>query len=206
MKSSARFWDRIAERYSNKPVPDEAVYQEKLASTRRYLTPESRVVEIGCGTGSTAIAHAPHVRHIRAVDISGEMIKIAQRKASDAGIANVDFEQGSVEDLVAPDESVDVVLALSLLHLVEDPDAVIGQVRRMLKPGGVFVSGTVCIGDSMKFFRYVGPIGRMLGVMPYVNVFTKQALLDSFDRHRFSIDHDWQPGKRTGVFVVARKQ
>ena len=55
LQRSTRFWDRIAERYARKPVPDEAVYQEKLKVTREYFRADTDVLEIGCGTGSTAI-------------------------------------------------------------------------------------------------------------------------------------------------------
>jgi ubiquinone/menaquinone biosynthesis C-methylase UbiE len=79
MDRSARFWDRIAKRYARRPVTDEAAYQKKLQVTREYFNSESEVLEFGCGTGSTAIAHAPHVNHIHAIDISSKMIKITDR-------------------------------------------------------------------------------------------------------------------------------
>ena len=49
----------------------------------------------------------------------------------------------------------------------------------MLKPGGVFVSSTACLGDTMKFFELIAPIGKFLGLMPLVKVFTMQQLRDS---------------------------
>jgi ubiquinone/menaquinone biosynthesis C-methylase UbiE len=118
MAQSKRFWDRIAERYAKKPVGDEAAYQRKLATTREYFRPDMEVLEIGCGTGSTAIAHAPYVAHIRATDISDRMIEIAREKAAAANVRNVTFETRGVEDLDVARESVDAVLALSLLHLL----------------------------------------------------------------------------------------
>src|SRR5215217_1657238 len=60
-----RFWDNLAERYARQPIADEAAYQTKLDITRSYLHPDMAVLEFGCGTGSTALQHAPHVRHIR---------------------------------------------------------------------------------------------------------------------------------------------
>ena len=62
MGTSSKFWDRIADRYSRRPVADEAAYQKKLEVTRQYFRPEMQVLEFGCGTGSTAIAHAPYDR------------------------------------------------------------------------------------------------------------------------------------------------
>lgn len=203
--TSAKFWDRVAERYSRSPVADEAAYEKKLQVTREYFRPDMQVLEIGCGTGSTAIAHAPYVQKIRATDISSKMIEIAQRKANAASIENVTVEQSSIDDLNVADHTMDAVLALSVLHLLEDRDAVIAKVRNMLKPGGVFVSSTVCLGDTMKFLKYIGPIGQFLGLMPMVKVFAKQELADSLTDAGFDIVYEWQPGKNKAVFVVAKK-
>ena len=60
--ASSFFWNRIANRYSKQPVGDETAYQKKLQITRDYLEPHMEVLELGCGTGSTAIAHAPPAR------------------------------------------------------------------------------------------------------------------------------------------------
>ena len=81
MARPEKFWDRMAARYARQPVADEAVYQRKLEMTRSCLRPDMELLEIGCGTGSTAIVHAPHVRHILATDISENMLAIAREKA-----------------------------------------------------------------------------------------------------------------------------
>ena len=206
MSDSARFWDRIAERYSKKPVADEASYQEKLRVTRTYFQPDSEVLEFGCGTGSTAIGHAPFVGQIRAIDVSSKMIEIAREKADRAKIDNVTFEQSAIEQIRVPDQSLDVVLGLSILHLLEDKEAAIAAVHRMLKPGGVFVTSTTCIGDTMKFFKIIVPVGRFFGLMPVVKVFTTEDLVNSLTDAGFEIDHRWQqPGKGKAVFIVAKK-
>jgi methylase of polypeptide subunit release factors len=57
------------------------------------------VLEFGCGTGSTAIAHAPYVKRILATDVSAKMIEIARANAERAGIENVTFGQAAVEEL-----------------------------------------------------------------------------------------------------------
>jgi ubiquinone/menaquinone biosynthesis C-methylase UbiE len=116
MNPSSKFWDRIAERYSERPVADEAAHQQKLQVTRTYFRPDSEVLEFGCGTGSTAISHSPYVRHIRAIDISSKMLEIAREKAEKEGVENVTFEQLTIEDVNVPDQSLDAVLGLSILH------------------------------------------------------------------------------------------
>lgn len=203
--SSRRFWDRSAARYARRPIADEAAYQAKLTKTRECLRPDMEVLEFGCGTGSTALSHAPYVRHIRAIDISPKMLEIAQGKAEAAGVGNVTFEAAAIDGFQAPDGSFDAVLGLNILHLLADKDAAIAKVRRLLKPGGVFVSSSACIGDMTFLLRPFLAAGRFLGFFPLVNVFSKRQLTESLTTAGFVIDHLWQPGKGKSVFIVARK-
>ncbi len=205
MGSSPRFWDRIAKRYSKTPVADEASYQKKLQITRSYLRPDMEVLEFGCGTGSTAINHSPYVGNIHAIDISSKMIEIARGKAEEGNVSNVTFEQSTIEDVSVPDQSLDAVLGLSILHLLENKEGAIEKVHRMLKPGGVFVTSTTCLGDSLKFFKLIAPVGKMFGLMPLLKVFTTRELVASLTDAGFEIDHQWQPGKGKAVFIVAKK-
>ena len=158
---SARFWDRIAEKYARSPIADEASYQTKLRMTQEYLRPDMDVLEIGCGTGSTALVHAPHVHHIDAIDVSSKMLSIAQAKADAGGITNVSFRQSAIEDLAPADQSYDAVLALSVLHLLDDKEALVSEVSRVLVPGGFFAfntsfySGTYAPGTERLYVQWV---------------------------------------------------
>ena len=206
MDQSAGFWDKIAERYSQQPIADEEAYQKKLQVTRRYFQPDMEVLEIGCGTGSTAIAHAPSVKHILAIDISSNMIAIARNKADAGNVANVTFKQSTIDELNVPDQTFDAVLGLSILHLLDDRDEAIAKVHKMLKPGGIFVTSTVCLGGTiMRFLKLIVPIGMLFGLMPLVKVFSTKELEFSFTNAGFQIDYKWQPDKFKAVFIVARK-
>lgn len=205
MDKSAKFWDKIAQRYAQQPVGDEAAYQKKLQVSRDYFRPNMEVLEIGCGTGSTAIAHAPFVKHIQAIDISSNMIEIAQGKADANHVENVTFKCATIDQLKVPDQSLDAVLGLSILHLLENKDEVIAKVHNMLKPGGVFITSTACLGDSMKFLKLIVPIGKFLGFMPLLKIFTTEELTNSLTLSGFNIEHQWQPGKNKSVFIVAKK-
>ena len=205
MNYSVKFWDKIAERYSKQPIADEAAYQKKLKVTQEYFKPEMEVLEFGCGTGGTAIIHAPYVKHIRAIDISSEMIKIAKAKAEAQGINNVTFEQLTIEELKTADFSYDAVLGLSILHLLENKESAIAKVYKMLKPGGVFVTSTTCMGDAYSWFKLIAPIGKALGFFPLVRIFTAQDLIESLTDGGFSIDYQWQPSKDKAIFLVAKK-
>jgi ubiquinone/menaquinone biosynthesis C-methylase UbiE len=205
MDQSDKFWDKIAERYSKQPIADEAAYQKKLQVTRQYFRPDMAVFEFGCGTGSTAIIHAPYVKHILAIDISSKMIDIAQGKADAENIHNITFERATIDEFNVPDGSLDVVMGFSILHLLDNKELVISQVHKMLKPGGIFVTSTVCLNNWMKLIKFVVPIGRLLGVMPLVKVFTAEELVASFTSAGFEIDYQWQPGQNKSAFIVAKK-
>lgn len=205
MSKSTRFWDRIARRYAAKPVADEASYQHKLALTRDTLGPEMRLFEYGCGTGSTAIVHAPSVREVLAIDFSAEMIAIARDKARAAGISNIRFEQADISEVSLANNSQDRILAMSVLHLLEDRAGALRKTWRLLKPGGLFISSTACLGDHMKFMRWIAPVGRWLRLMPMLKVFTVEELLADLRHAGFEIDSQWQPGRNKSVFIIARK-
>jgi ubiquinone/menaquinone biosynthesis C-methylase UbiE len=205
MATASKFWDRLADHYARQPIADEDAYRTKLRVTQGYFRPEMEVLEFGCGTGGTAIIHAPFVRHIRAIDFSEKMLEIARAKAAEAGVGNISFERADIAELAAQDERYDAVLGLSILHLLEDKDAVIAKVFAMLKPGGIFVSSTTCIGDTMKIFKFVAPIGKAMGLLPQLDVMTSNDLVAGLSAAGFGIDHQWQPGKGKAVFIVARK-
>jgi ubiquinone/menaquinone biosynthesis C-methylase UbiE len=205
MDGTMRFWDRIAEKYARQPIADEEAYQRKLEITRRYLQPDTKVLEFGCGTGSTALLHAPHVKHIDALDISKGMLDIARRKAAAAGVSNVTFTQADINDFDAPPTSFDVILGLSILHLLADRDAAIAKAHALLKPGGAFVTSTACLGDTMGYFKLIAPLGRVVGLLPLVRVFKQKDLIASLTAAGFVIEEEWRPDKSLAVFVVARK-
>jgi ubiquinone/menaquinone biosynthesis C-methylase UbiE len=205
MDRSAKFWDKVAERYSKRPVADEAAYQKKLQVTRECLLPDMEVMEFGCGTGSTAITLAPCVKHIVAIDYSSKMVEIARGKAAAEKIENITFKRATIDIFSLPDQGLDVVLGHNVLHLLENKEEVIGRVHEMLKPGGIFVTSTACLGDMTIFFRIIAPIGRVLGFFPSVKVFTIKELEDSLTNAGFELDYKWQPGKNKPVFLVMKK-
>lgn len=205
MDTTIRFWDRIAPGYARQPIADQGAYETKLEITRSYMEPGFEVAEFGCGTGGTAVLHAPHVRHITAIDFSNAMLDVARGRARDAGVSNVSFVAGDINDFEMPGESLDMVMAMSLLHLLKDPEGAMARVYGMLKPGGYFVSSTGCMGEMMPVMRYIGPVGKALGLLPQMNVFTKPELVAMIERQGFSIRHDWQKDRKAAVFIVAQK-
>jgi ubiquinone/menaquinone biosynthesis C-methylase UbiE len=205
MSINTVFWDWIANRYSRQTVGDDASYRKKLTVSQQYFDTESRVLEFGCGTGSTAIHHAPAVGHIHAIDTSFKMLSIAEAKAKTAALKNISFEQTSLPELNSPNESWDTILAMSILHLVDNKETEIERVFELLKPGGVFISSTICIGDGGIGFKLLAPIFKWIPLLPAISVFSQQQLISSIESAGFTTEYNWQPGNDKAVFVVARK-
>ncbi len=204
MTPSPRFWNWIAKRYARQPIADENAYRHKLDVTQSLLRPEMQVLEFGCGTGSTALIHAPHVAHIDAIDFSEKMIEIAKGRATTQRVENVTFRTATIEGWQATDHSYDVILGLSILHLLEDKETVLTKVHRLLKPGGVFVSSTICMAEMNGIMKWLLPIGNALGILPLVCSFSANELMESMQQSGFSIESNWRPKPDRSVFIVAK--
>jgi 2-polyprenyl-3-methyl-5-hydroxy-6-metoxy-1,4-benzoquinol methylase len=204
MTTSPRFWNWMAKRYARQPIEDENAYQHKLEVTQGFLRPSMKVLEFGCGTGSTALIHAPHVAHIDAIDYSRKMIDIAREKAKTQGVENVTFEIATIEEWPAKDHSYDVILGLNILHLLEDKETVLSKVHQLLKPGGIFISSTACLSEIKGAMKWLISIGSALGVLPLVRTFSGDQLLESIRRHGFSIENEWSPQSGISIFIVAK--
>lgn len=158
----AAFWDGIAERYAAQPVGNSDAYEATLQRVRAYLTPEMDALEIGCGTGTTALKLADAARSILSTDVSGEMVRIATAKAAE--VPSVRFERAAA-DQAGAGRSFDAVMAFNLMHLVEDRAAVLRHVRGLLPVGGVFLSKTPCLGGKPWFGPLIWGMG-LIGKAP----------------------------------------
>lgn len=205
MDRNRRFWNRTAERYFNQPVGDEASYEHKLEKTREYLTPDSEALEFGCGTGGTAVKHAPFVKHYLATDIAEEMLNYGRERTREAGVENVTFLRADFDTLDVEPERFDVVLGLSIVHLMKDPDAAIAKAYSLLKPGGVFITSTVCILDGFWFLIPIIPVMQLFGQAPHVALLTGGSVRRSMQAAGFGIEYDWRPGAQKALFLVCRK-
>ena len=206
MTTAIHFWDRVAPKYARSPIRNMDAYQQTMERTRNYLAPNDRVLEIGCGTGSTALLLSDQVAEIVATDFSAAMIEIAEDKRSDQGIANVTFRQAPAVDQVFEPASFDVVLGFNLLHLLRDPGAAAHRANTLLKPGGVFISKTTCLAQASWPLRVLVPLLRLIGYAPYVNMLRKHTLEAEIMNAGFEIIETGDyPASPPNHFVVARK-
>ena len=135
MRSSARFYDALVWLLT---FGRERAFRDRLLDLAR-LTPGESVLDVGCGTGTLAIAAKGRVGtgEVRGIDASPEMIARAKRKASKAG-ADVAFEVAAAEVLPFPEARFDVVLSTLMLHHLPRAtrEQCAREIRRVLKPGG----------------------------------------------------------------------
>ena len=205
MTQTAPFWDRLAERYAAQPVKDQDSYEKTLNRVRAHLTPQDNVLEIGCGTGSTALTLSTAAGHIHATDISSGMIEIANRKAAAAGITNVTFGQAEADEQQAPG-TYDAVMAFNLLHLLRDPAETTRLAREALRPGGLFISKTPCLGGKKWLYGPIIGAMRLIGKAPFVKMLRVQELEDLITDAGFEvIETGTFPANPPCRFVVARK-
>jgi SAM-dependent methyltransferase len=206
-QSDSRFWDRAARKYAASRIADLAGYERTLERTRALLTNQDRVLEFGCGTGMTALKLAPAVAAYIATDISGEMIAIGRERAAGAQGTNLEFAQAA-DSGGWPAGPFDAVLGFNVLHLVENLPKLLGDVHRVLKPGGRFVSKTPCIAEMTPVLRLVVPAMQLFRLAPHVSIFTGEALGAQLVSAGFSIEERARHGsgrKDARVFLVATR-
>jgi SAM-dependent methyltransferase len=103
------------------------------------LKPGETVLDLGSGGGIDVLLSAKRVGPTgRAIglDMTDEMLALAQRNAAEAGVTNVEFLKGQIEAIPLPAESVDVVISNCVINLAADKPAVFHEIARVLKPGG----------------------------------------------------------------------
>lgn len=199
------FWDRIAPRYAKKSISDPVAYEEKLSCVRRLLTPTDHILEIGCGTGGTALRLASNVSQITATDVSRRMIEIARSKLILEGVSNIAFQRADAADLVAG-HPIDAICAFSLLHLVDDIGEVLKCAHQQLKPGGLLISKTVCLGDGALLIRTFVRLLTAMGLAPRVNALSRGELIQHLEDAGFEIEAVSHFGQQhTNPFIIARK-
>lgn len=207
MTSNTEFWDGAAKKYAASPVGDPSAFERKKAITRELLTPDATILEIGCGTGSLALEMAPFAGHIHAMDISSEMVRIANGKMQAQGISNVTFHQGMLDGpRRGVPEQVDGVWAYSILHLVDDRRKTLEGLFTLLKPGGSFVSSNVCLGGSWVPYGALIAVMRWFGKAPTVHLYDRATILRELEEVGFTdiTVHDVGASAKV-AFVTATK-
>ncbi len=211
LSKDAAFWSKQSRKYAASPIGDLDGYLNTLERTKSYLKSSDRALEMGCGTGSTALLLAPHVAHITATDLAPGMIEIANEKLAEEGLDNVTFAVADVLDHSTKGGPFDVIMAHNLLHLVSDLDSALAHISGLVEPGGLFISKTVCApyqaGLKFNLIRRLAiPIMRAIGKAPFVEFMAANVLEGKIKAAGFKIiETGDQASMVLSRYLVARK-
>ena len=123
-------WDEMRSSFYNEGVID-------ALTDRAEVGPDSRVLDVGTGTGFIAAGVAPRARHVVGVDSSPAMLAVAAGNAAALGLGNVSLVEGGVDALPVADDSVDAAVANMVLHHAPDPAGMLTEMARVVRPGGI---------------------------------------------------------------------
>lgn len=143
------FWDQQAGHFDESEGKFWGFYEQLFARMGQYLGKQDQALDFGCATGTKTRVLAERVGHIHGLDLSPEMIRLANSKKDALKLANVSFSQGTIFSRDLKENSFDCITAFAILHLLEDPEAVLGRIYELLKPGGVFISTTPAFQEKM---------------------------------------------------------
>jgi ubiquinone/menaquinone biosynthesis C-methylase UbiE len=205
-------WDKQASGYDKRNLKVyKDTYDRSIQKVRAVLSPDHVVLDIGCGTGIISLGIAPFAASVVATDISPQMIAVAQSKAENQAISNVEFRACDGYALPYEDQAFDVILLFNVLHLVKEPPALLHEAHRLLKPSGHLVSATDCYAESLPLPHRIGlGIQRLLnliGVIPFMWDYRKKDLHQLLERCSFSsVETDVLHPTPVNYYVLARKR
>ena len=201
MSRAVRFWNRFADRYAARPIKDVAAYGALLADAAARLGTEDRVLEIGCGTGGTAIRLAEGVAQYAATDFSAEMIRISKAKPAPPNLRFVLAEAGALP----AGGPFNAICAFNVLHLVGDLPGLLHRLRGALAPDGLLICKTWCFGDLSLRFRLLFRALRLVGLFPPARFLTQADLHQMLQAAGFAVEATRVFGARAqNPYIVAR--
>ena len=206
VNKTEKFWDRLANRFDKRAGHFERTYNQTVENTQKHLHAGDIVLDYGCATGEVAIEIAGDVKEVHGIDISSKMIAAAKSKAAERKIKNVDFTYTTIFVEGFKKESFDVILALNILHLVEDTQKVIQRINELLKPGGLIVSATACMGEKKSFINILIFLLTKMRIIPCMKFFEISELKDSITNGNFQIvEAESLNQSGTEYFIAAKK-
>ena len=171
-----KFWNLIAKKYAADPIADRSAYEIKIERLKTYLTPDMNMLDIGCATGTQCADLSGSVRQMTGIDISSKLLAIAGQRLAEKDIRNVEFIETHAFDERFQAHQFDAVMAFHVMHFYLDINNIIKRIHELLKPGGIFISETGCLGDRSVFLGSALKTAGAVGLLPRMSIHTDQQL------------------------------
>ncbi len=199
------FWDRIAPKYAKSPISNPDAYAQSMARTQSYLKESDHVLELGCGTGSTALILADHVASYTGTDVSPGMIAIANDKLAADPTPGLTFNVAGTARADHTNQTPDTILAFNLFHLVPELETALTDIHAMLPKGGLLISKTPALGEKW-YYRPMIKVMQLVGKAPYARILQIAELDAMLERTGFRLkETGLYPPSTPSRFVVAEK-
>lgn len=167
MDKDEKFWDKQAVSYAGGQEGQQIESNKDYRTLLKYCLADHIVLDYGCAAGVVSNIFAGNVKEMHGVDISSEMTGLAAAKAAELGLDNTYYSPGTVFTMEYPDESFDVIYSFRVLHVLGDLPGVMTLINKLLKPGGVFISVTTCMGGPLNvLFKPVYAIAKRVLPLP----------------------------------------
>jgi 2-polyprenyl-3-methyl-5-hydroxy-6-metoxy-1,4-benzoquinol methylase len=168
----ATFWDRKAKTYDGYIQNHDSLYNKTIDSTKSLLTKSDVVLDFACASGEISLDIAPHVQYVHGIDLSKNMVILANQKTIDRQADNINFEQIDIFDQKLVKNSFSAILALDIFHLLDDAPTVLARLHDLLSVGGLLISQTPCLSERGWFFRSLVRLFQNFGLAPMFRNFT----------------------------------
>ena len=204
--SSAKFWDKRSKHYDDAVQKHGAIYQKTIEETASLLRKTDVVLDLGCATGEIALDIAPHVQRVHGIDISKNMIDLANKKARERQIDNVSFCRTDAFDPRLTGQSLSAIMAFSVFHLLEDAPKTLDRLHDLLAPGGLLISETPCLAERNWVIRSLIKFAVAVGFAPMIRDFTFADLESLVSSGHFQILESkiWDEKSRV-LWILAKK-
>lgn len=133
-------YDDLADNYDEPRLDFHACDDAVVRVISESINPTSIILDVGTGTGAMSLELSRHGHRIIAGDISGKMLRKLSEKVCQSGYQDVVPVRLNALDLPIHNGVIDVVTAFYLFHLVENPERILDEIARVLKPSGVFIT------------------------------------------------------------------
>ena len=160
------FWSTFAGLYDVAEALNGKVYREMVSITTQFVPHGAAVLDCAAGTGELTLAAARKAVSVVCTDYSGEMLKVARKKAKKRRFVNIEFERANIFHLDYADEAFDIVIAGNVLHLLDNPEKAVRELCRVTKSGGKILLPTFMTRDKSAISETLLKAYKRLGFEP----------------------------------------